>query len=306
MPNLKDIKTRINSVKNTQKITRAMKMVAAAKVKKAEYTVKASRPFSSELLIMFKRMLATIGEKSAFQDSGEKYENAINNYPALLTRRDVKTEGIIVITSNKGLAGAYNANIVRAVLKRIEENSEKGIETKLYVVGQKGVSALQHQKGTNIVKKYIAVMDNPNSSGANIIAEDIAKDYVNGEIDKIEVITTRFNNMMSYSVQHWELLPVEIEYNEEEHKLDALMEFVPNPKAILKEIVPMYITNEIFQAILEAYASELASRMTAMSAASNNAEEMINELTVAYNKARQSAITNEIIEIVSGAAALEG
>ncbi len=306
MPNLKDIKTRINSVKNTQKITRAMKMVAAAKVKKAEYTVKASRPFSSELLIMFKRMLATIGEKSEFQDSGEKYENAINNYPALLTRRDVKTEGIIVITSNKGLAGAYNANIVRAVLKRIEENSEKGIETKLYVIGQKGVSALQHQKGTNIVKKYIAVMDNPNSSGANIIAEDIAKDYVNGEIDKIEVITTRFNNMMSYSVQHWELLPVEIEYNEEEHKLDALMEFVPNPKAILKEIVPMYITNEIFQAILEAYASELASRMTAMSAASNNAEEMINELTVAYNKARQSAITNEIIEIVSGAAALEG
>lgn len=306
MPNLKDIKTRINSVKNTQKITRAMKMVAAAKVKKAEYTVKASRPFSSELLIMFKRMLATIGEKSEFQDSEEKYENAINNYPALLTRRDVKTEGIIVITSNKGLAGAYNANIVRAVLKRIEENSEKGIETKLYVVGQKGVSALQHQKGTNIVKKYIAVMDNPNSSGANIIAEDIAKDYVNGEIDKIEVITTRFNNMMSYSVQHWELLPVEIEYNEEEHKLDALMEFVPNPKAILKEIVPMYITNEIFQAILEAYASELASRMTAMSAASNNAEEMINELTVAYNKARQSAITNEIIEIVSGAAALEG
>lgn len=306
MPNLKDIKTRINSVKNTQKITRAMKMVAAAKVKKAEYTVKASRPFSSELLIMFKRMLATIGEKSEFQDSGEKYENAINNYPALLTRRDVKTEGIIVITSNKGLAGAYNANIVRTVLKRIEENSEKGIETKLYVVGQKGVSALQHQKGTNIVKKYIAVMDNPNSSGANIIAEDIAKDYVNGEIDKIEVITTRFNNMMSYSVQHWELLPVEIEYNEEEHKLDALMEFVPNPKAILKEIVPMYITNEIFQAILEAYASELASRMTAMSAASNNAEEMINELTVAYNKARQSAITNEIIEIVSGAAALEG
>ena len=306
MPNLKDIKSRINSVKNTQKITRAMKMVAAAKVKKAEYTVKVTIPFSSELLIMFKRMLATIGEKNDIQDNGEKYAHPINNYPALLTRREIKTEGIIVVTSNKGLAGAYNANIVRAVLKRIEENTEKGIETKLYVVGQKGVSALQHKEGTNIVKKYIAVMDNPNSSSANIIAEDIAEDYVNGEIDKIEVITTRFNNMMSYSVQHWELLPVEIEYNENEHKLDALMEFIPSPKAILKKIVPMYITNEIFQAILEAYASELASRMTAMSAASNNAEEMINELTVAYNKARQSTITNEIIEIVSGAAALEG
>ena len=152
---LKDIKSRINSVKNTQKITRAMKMVAAAKVKKAEYTVKATRPFSSELLIMFKRMLATIGEKNDIQDNGEKYAHPINNYPALLTRREIKTEGIIVVTSNKGLAGAYNANIVRAVLKRIEENTEKGIETKLYVVGQKGVSALQHKEGTNIVKKYI-------------------------------------------------------------------------------------------------------------------------------------------------------
>lgn len=306
MANLKDIKSRINSVKNTQKITRAMKMVAAAKVKKAEYTVKATRPFSSELLIMFKKMLATIGEQPDVQDNSEKYAHSINNYPALLTRREIKTEGIIVVTSNKGLAGAYNANIIRAVLKRIEENSSKGIETKLYVVGQKGISALQHKKEINIVKKYIAVMDNPNSSGANVIAEDIAEDYVNGEIDKIEVITTRFNNMMSYSIQHWELLPVEIDYNEEEHKLDALMEFIPSPKAILKKIVPMYITNEIFQAILEAHASELASRMTAMSAASNNAEEMINELTVAYNKARQSAITNEIIEIVSGASALEG
>lgn len=306
MPNLKDIKTRINSVKNTQKITRAMKMVAAAKIKKAEYTVKSSRPFSEELLVMFKRMLSTIGEQPDLQDSSEKYTHAINNYPALLTRREVKTEGIIVITSNKGLAGAYNANIIKEVLKRIEENSSKGIETKLYVAGQKGIVALQHRKDINIVKKYIAVMNNPNSSGANIIAEDIAEDYVSGEIDKIEVITTRFNNMMSYSIQHWELLPVKIEYNKEEHKLDALMEFIPNSKEILKKIVPMYITNEIFHALLEAYASELAARMTAMSAATNNAEEMIKELTVSFNKARQTSITNEIIEIVSGASALEG
>ena len=302
MPNLKDIKSRINSVKNTQKITRAMKMVAAAKVKKAEYTVKASRPFSEELLTMFKRMLATI---DTVPDDNEKYEHAINNYPELLTRREVKTEGLLVITSNKGLAGAYNANLVRTVLKRIETNKSNGIGTKLYIVGQKGISTLKHKSDTDIIKTYVSVMDKPNSSGANIIAEDIAQDYVNKVIDKIEIITTRFNNMMSYSVQQWEVLPLQVEYDKEEHKLDALMEFTPNPKAILKKIVPMYLTNEIFHAILEAYASELASRMTAMSAASNNADKMINELTIEYNKARQTAITNEIIEIVSGANALE-
>ena len=302
MANLKDIKSRIQSVKNTQKITRAMKMVAAAKVKKAENSVKASRPFSEELLLVFKRMLATVGN---IQDEGEIFPKAINNYPALLTRREIKTEGLIVVTSNKGLAGAYNANIVRDVLKRISENEKKGVNTKLYVVGQKGVVSLQHKKGVDIVKKYIAVIDNPNSSGANIIAEDIAEDYVSGVIDKIEIITTRFNNMMSYSVQHWEVLPVEVEYSADEHKLDALMEFTPSAKSILQKIVPMYITNDIFQALLEAYASELASRMTAMSAASNNAEEMISDLTVSYNKARQSAITNELIEVVSGASAQE-
>ena len=300
MANLKDIKNRIHSVKNTQKITRAMKMVAAAKVKKAEYTVKASRPFTQELLTMFKRMLSTIGDVA---NEGDKFAHAINNYPELLTRRELKTEGIVVVTSNKGLAGAYNANIVRTVLKRIEQNKENNIDTKLYVLGQKGLSVLQHKPGVDIVKKYIAVMDNPNSTGANLVAEDIAEDYVNGVIDKIEIITTRFNNMMSYSIQNWEVLPVEIEHDDTP-KLDALMEFTPSPKSILEKIVPMYITNEIFQAILEAYASELASRMTPMSAASNNAETMINDLTVAYNKARQGAITNELIEIVSGAAAL--
>ena len=299
MPNSKDIKTRIQSVKNTQKITSAMKMVASAKVRKAETAVKMARPFADELLTMFKRMLATIG---AAQDDGEKYKKAINNYPALLERREVKTEGILVVTSNKGLAGAYNANIVRDVLKRIADNEGKGIKSKLYIIGQKGIAALHHKPDIDIEKTYIAVIDKPNSSGASIIAEDIAEDYVNGKIDKIEIITTKFNNMMSYSVQNWEVLPVEIEHDDTP-KLDALMEFTPSAKAILEKIVPMYITNEIFQAVLEAYASELASRMTAMSAASNNAEQMINDLTVAYNKERQGAITNELIEIVSGAAA---
>lgn len=300
MPNLKDIKSRIQSVQNTQKITRAMKMVAAAKVKKAECAVKSARPFTEELLTMFKRMLATVGE---FQADGEKFERGLDNYPALLTKRDVKTEGLVVVTSNKGLAGAFNANIVRAALKKIEENKLNGIDTKLYVIGQKGVSALQNKDNVIITKKYISIMDEPSSVGTGIIAEDIAEDYVNGEIDKIEIVTTRFNNMMSYSVQQWQVLPVKVKYDETADKLEALMEFMPNAKAILKKIVPMFITNSIYQAVLEACASELASRMTAMSAASNNAEEMIKNLTVSYNKARQGAITQELIEIVSGASA---
>ena len=302
MPNLKDIKSRIQSVQNTQKITKAMKMVAAAKVKRAESSVKASRPFSQQLLEMFRRMLATTGE---LDSNGKTFDKPLDNYPELLSKRDtIKTEGLVVVTSNKGLAGAYNANIVRTVLKKIEENSQNNVETLLYIVGQKGISALQHKQHVNIEKKYIAVADKPSSSAANMIAEDITEDYVSGKIDKIEIITTRFNNMMSYSVQDWTVLPIKIE-KEENNVVEAkaLMEFIPDTNSILQKLVPMFITNSIFQALLEASASELASRMTAMSAASKNAEEMINNLTVSYNKARQSSITQELIEIVSGASA---
>lgn len=302
MPNLKDIKSRIQSVQNTQKITKAMKMVAAAKVKRAESSVKASRPFSQQLLEMFRRMLTTTGE---LDSNGKTFDKPLDNYPELLSKRDtIKTEGLVVVTSNKGLAGAYNANIVRTVLKKIEENSQNNVETLLYIVGQKGISALQHKQHVNIEKKYIAVADKPSSSAANMIAEDITEDYVSGKIDKIEIITTRFNNMMSYSVQDWTVLPIKIE-KEENNVVEAkaLMEFIPDTNSILQKLVPMFITNSIFQALLEASASELASRMTAMSAASKNAEEMINNLTVSYNKARQSAITQELIEIVSGASA---
>ena len=144
MANLKDIKNRINSVQNTKKITKAMKMVAAAKVKKAENTVKAGRPFSDELLHLFRKLVATVSE---FSVTGLKVARGIDNYPVLLTNREIKTEGLLVITSNKGLAGAYNANIIKAALKRVKENSEKGLKTVIYPVGQKAVSSLKNKKG---------------------------------------------------------------------------------------------------------------------------------------------------------------
>ena len=190
MPSSKDIKNRINSVQNTKKITKAMKMVAAAKVKKAEYTVKAARPFSDELLHLFRKMLATVGEYSVH---GLKVERALDNYPVLITERKVKSEGLLVMTSNKGLAGAYNTNVIKAALRRVKENKENGIKTVIYPVGQKAVSAFKKGGDFELKKGYLAIANNPTANGAILIAEDIADDFVNGEIDSIDIFTTHFN-----------------------------------------------------------------------------------------------------------------
>lgn len=310
MTNLKDIKNRIQSVESTKKITRAMKMVAAARVKKAENTVKASRPFTAELNTMFKKLLNSVGTYSA---STLKIKSAVDNYPALLQPRPLKTAGLLVLTSNKGLAGAYNANIVRRTIKKIEEYQAQGIRTILFIVGQKGVSALKRKVlnyDCEIANTYLNIANNPSGEGAKLVVEDMAEYYVNNKIDKIEIITTRFKNMMSYFVEEWEVLPLktpEADYERlHDNILEPLMEFVPDMHNILQKIVPMYVTNIVYQALLEAQASELASRMTAMSAATTNAEKMIKTLSVEYNKSRQFAITQEIIEVVSGANAQAG
>ena len=309
MANLKDIKNRIQSVENTKKITRAMKMVAAAKVKKAELTVKSARPFATMLVDVFKRMLSACG---TCESSELNLKSAIEDYPALLTKRQVDSVGLLVITSNKGLAGAYNANIIRHTLKAIKEYEEKGITPHLFIGGQKGISSIKRKLNDplykfEIAKTYVDEMNNVTAEGTHRIAEDIAQYYVKKKIDKIEIITTKFKNMMSYTVEDWTLLPIEADKIEdtEDTKINPLMLFEPNEKAILQKIVPMYITNLLYQALLEAQASELASRMTAMSAASNNAEDMIRVLTIDYNKARQWAITQELVEIISGADALK-
>lgn len=303
MANLKDIKNRINSVENTKKITKAMKMVAAAKVKRAESTVKSARPFSDELLGLFKTLLDKVDVSVS---NGTHPERAIDDYAELLSKREIKSVGILVITSNKGLAGAYNANLARAVHKEILENKEKGLNTVLYVAGIKGISALKHlPEGARVAKTYVQVVETPTSGGSDMIAQDIATDFVAGDIDEIKVITTRFNNMMSYSISESTLIPVDLEHVEAK-ELHPLMELEPSASHVLQTLVPMYLSNSIFQALLEANASELASRMTAMSAASNNAEEMITDLTINYNKARQAAITQELVEIVSGANAAKG
>lgn len=308
MANLKDIKNRIQSVESTKKITRAMKMVAAAKVKKSETAVKSARPYTRELVFMFQKLLNSVTE---FSRETLKIKYAIDDYPSLLEKREIKNVGMLVITSNKGLAGAYNANVVRDVLKRIKQYKENGIEVYLFVAGQKGISALRKkcaQLGCPIEKKYFSAVDTPSPIEARDIAEDMAEYFVEKKIDKIEIVTTRFKNMMSYFVEDWQVLPVvgvtDIHDRITDDVLDPLMEFMPDKHHILQKVVPMYMTNIFYQALLEAQASELASRMTSMSAATTNAEKMIKELTIEYNKTRQTAITQELIEVVNGANSL--
>lgn len=304
MANLKKIRTRINSIKSTQKITRAMKMVASAKVKKFENKVKASRPFTFELEKMFYRLLHSVSEIEAKETT---FKEPLNNYPVLLTERPIKNVGLLVITSNKGLSGAFNANLVRYTLKVVQAYKEKGIGCELFIVGQKGFNALKRvadENGFKITQTYLTFSETPTSSQARLVASDMARSFVNGDIDSMEIITTRFRNMMSYSVEKWDILPlddVDFDYVQEEY---SDMDIEPNLSSVFSELVPLFISSIIFQAMLESIASELASRMTAMSAACNNAEEMIQKLTIDYNKARQAMITQELTEIVGGSAAI--
>lgn len=305
MANLKDIKNRIQSVESTKKITRAMKMVAAAKVKRSETAVKASRPYTKELINMFQKLLNSV---DTYCSDTLKIKYAIDDYPALLEKREIKNVGLLILSSNKGLAGAYNANVVRDAIKRILNYQKQGIGVELFIAGQKGISGIRkkaQQLGCPIVKKYFSAVDKPSPIEARDIAEDIAEEYVAGKIDKIEIVTTRFKNMMSYFVEDWQVLPVAgVTDNLErisDNVIDPLMEFTPDKHHILQKIVPMYMTNIFYQALLEAQASELASRMTSMSAATTNAEKIIKDLSIQYNKTRQFAITQEIIEVVNGA-----
>lgn len=313
MPNLKDIKLRIKSIKNTQKITQAMKMVAAAKVKKAENAVKSSRPFAQAIKQVFDKVYTSVSELPC---GSSCFKEAIENYPVLLKERDVKVVGILAITSNKGLAGAYNANIVRKTIARARELKEQGLTAKLFIIGQKGVNGLKEfaaKESVEVVKTYTKLPAMMTVGATNIITEELAENFVSEKIDSIEIITTKFKSMLSFVPETVQVLPVKVEV---EHKdipaelgdapLQAQMIFEPSPESVLQKIVPLYLSNTVYQACLEAQASELASRMTAMSNATTNAEDMIRILTIDYNKARQGAITQELLEVVSGANALEG
>ncbi len=324
MPTLRETKDRIQSVKNTQKITRAMKMVASAHVKKAEVAVKSGRPFAMEMYTTFVEIYNSIPDKK-FEPV--RVENPLENFPVLLEKREIKTLGLVVISSNKGLAGAYTSNIVRYAEKLIKRTLKHNIKVKLFLIGQKAeaqIVTLSKTYDFEIKEIYSDVLDDFDIKSVDLIAQDLAKSFVSGEIDELRLITTRYINMMSYKAEQWPLLPVidnrnkrvlkffKEEFNIEndinyktffEQNSSVGQKFEPSVQECLKKIVPMYIVNTMYQAILEAKASELASRMTAMSAATKNAEDMIKRLTISYNKARQEAITLELTEVISSSMA---
>jgi F-type H+-transporting ATPase subunit gamma len=289
-----------------------MRMVAAAKVKRAENRVKAARPYSAEL-------------RKVFSDVFNEMRNHLNEistsrYLELFKPRSVQNVGIIVYSSDRGLCGSYNSAIIRQALRLERELKERGLTPKFFLVGNKAIQAFSRYSNSEILGQLSNMSSAPTIADANKIAETMVQAFLDGKIDTIDVLSTKFVSMISYKVQITPVVPVksfidwepelvpsyeDIHYTVPANRLHAELLLEPSPVKTLDQLVPMYLSNVAYILLLEAAASELAARMTAMSNATNNAGEMINKLTIQYNKLRQASITQEILEIVGGAEALK-
>lgn len=294
MANLKAIRQRIKSVQSTGKITRAMKMVAAAKVRRAQARVVASRPFTQAVVRVLRECVAEVAAVD------------LQDLP-LLHKRPIKKVAIIVLSSDRGLCGGYNTTVFREVLSRITALKESGKEVALITVGLKAVSFFKSVKIEKL-KTYSLLPAIPTVEEAKLIARQAEELYTTGQVDAIEIIGTDFISLIRSEVITTQFLPVELPKGlDETGTLRPLRLFEPSVEAVMAdELLPKYVENVIYQALLEASASELAARMNAMTNASNNARDLISSLTLVYNKARQAAITQELLEIVAGAEALKG
>jgi F-type H+-transporting ATPase subunit gamma len=294
MPSLKDLRTRIGSVKQTQKITSAMKLVAASKLKRAQEQAEAARPFAERMALM----LANLGASVA----------SLEGAPPLLAgtgRQEVHL--VVVATADRGLCGGFNSSIARGARLRIRELREQGKEVKVLCVGRKGRDVLRREFGSAIVGTIEGVgRRRLEYAEAVQIAERIGTMYDAGEFDVCTIVYNRFRSAISQIVTFRQLIPVEPAALEEaeEGEVKAVYEFEPDEEAILKELLPRNLAVQIYGALVENAASEQGARMTAMDNATRNAGEMIEGLTLTYNRTRQAQITKELIEIVSGAEAL--
>ncbi|MBI5816438.1 MAG: ATP synthase F1 subunit gamma [Nitrospinae bacterium] len=284
MANLKDIKRRIGSVKNTQQITKAMKLVAAAKLRRAQESVIASRPFSDKV--------AEVMEGLAQRANKEAHP--------LLRRREVKKVLVIVMAGDKGLCGPFNSNILKMALKVIGENAGK--EISLILVGKKGVDFFRRRK-MNIVQVYLDYGKKLGYDLAGSIAAQAMERFADESVDQVYMIYNKFRNVVVQEARTVSLLPVTAP-KVDEHATQVDYEYEPSADAVLGEVIKRYVESQVFQSLLESAASENGARMTAMDAATKNAKDMIGSLTLSYNRARQAAITKEIIEVVSGADAI--
>jgi len=301
--NLKLIRKRIASVKSTQKITRAMKMVAGARLNRAQQRILAMRPYA----VRTGEALAAIAEAEAKLAS----DGARADHP-LLVRREEKSALFLVVTSDRGLCGAFNSNINRMAERLWKERERAGQSVKIAVIGRKGRDYFK-RRGAPVFHVFSGVWDKLDLEQSRAVARTVLRPYINGEVDAIYIIYNEFKSAMSQRVVSEKLFPVEQNGASEADKTDTSAEpksepqfiFEPNKEALLEQLVPMYVEISILRALYESMASELGARMTAMDSATKNASEMIGKLTLQYNRARQAAITTELMEIIGGAEALK-
>jgi F-type H+-transporting ATPase subunit gamma len=302
MPSLKAIRKRISSVKSTQKITRAMKMVAGARLARAQSRILALRPYA----VKTQEVLASLAAQSSSAE-GEDVQQVKPDHPYLAERPE-KNVAFLILTSDRGQCGAFNANINKAAERawRDRTAAEQGVQ--LYTIGRKGRDHLR-RRSAPIVHDFVGVWDNLDLEAARLVARTIVPTLVRGECDSIYIIYNEFKSAMSQRVVIEPLLPLrrspasEASADSESAKVDFIFE--PNKTALLERLVPMYVEISILRALLESMASELGARMTAMDSATNNCKDLIGSLTLDYNRARQAAITKELMEIIGGAEALK-
>ena len=295
MPSLKDIRGRIGSVRNIAQITRAMEMVAASRMKRAQDSILAARPYADELEDALRRVAAAQG--------------LTEEVDPLLARRPVRRVAMIVITTDRGLAGSLNANATRAVLRWVTERASRAddnrpVEIEAITVGRKGRDAVR-RAGVPIAAHFTQLGDRPSFADVTPIARLVTQDFLEEKYDEIDIAYSTFVSTLAQRPQIDQLLPVERpEMGEEHQRTNDEYLFEPSPEAVLSRLLPHYVAIGIYRAVLENNASEQSARMIAMRNSTENANELIDDLTLVYNKTRQATITREMIEIASGAEAL--
>ncbi|MDQ4131975.1 MAG: F0F1 ATP synthase subunit gamma [Actinomycetota bacterium] len=286
------LRRRIKSVQSTKKITKAMEMIAASRVVKAQQRVAAARPYAEQMTEVIRQLAA----------SGVGLDN-----PMLSPREEVRTAGFVVITADRGLAGAYNSSVNRRAEREIRAEQDKGRDYSLAIAGRKGEGYFRY-RGYRVDYADGGFSEQPNYEDARRLGERVIERFREGEIDQVDIVYTRFLSVGSQKVTSTRLLPLEKKAIEDmaEGGPESLYEFEPDPEAILDRLLPRYVQSRVFAAMLDAAASEHAARQRAMKSATDNAEDLIGSLSVQANKVRQAGITTEIMEVVGGAEALRG
>ena len=292
MPSLDDLKKRIKSVKSTQKITKAMKMVAAAKLRKAQENAEKGRTYSQKMQNIILNLTKSI--------------NDAENAPKLLvgTGKD-KTYLCLVLTADRGLCGGFNSNICKLAKNNFKKILNEGKDLKIITVGSKGLDQIKRDYGKYIIKKFsFKEKKQITFKEAEIIGSEIISLFNNNEFDKCILFFNNFKNVITQIPQAQQIIPTENKSSDNNEKLSFTYEFEPDEDEILEDLLPKNITTQIFKAFLENAASEQGSRMTAMDNATRNAGDLVDKLTINYNRSRQASITKELIEIISGAESL--